>query len=140
MQLQKSIEFELATNHSLIKGYWNTNHSYFYILLVYTEIKKLHIQSTPYFKCWNIVIIIDSTMYYQDKWSSENKFYSTLSLEHIACQAETLTSPEDSRLFTYSKNDSSFISLSVKMKVIPCPSCPAVLYNTFKSSARLVTL
>lgn len=50
------------------------------------------------------------------------------------------TSPEDSKLLRYSRNASSFISLSVKMKVMPLPSAPATLYKFFRSSMRLVTL
>lgn len=50
------------------------------------------------------------------------------------------TSPEDSRLLRYSRNASSFISLSVKMKVMPLPSAPATLYKFFRSSMRLLTL
>lgn len=50
------------------------------------------------------------------------------------------TSPEDSRLLRYSRNASSFISLSVKIKVMPLPSAPATLYKAFKSSIRLFTL
>lgn len=50
------------------------------------------------------------------------------------------TSPEDSKLLRYSRNASSFISLSVKMKVMPLPSAPATLYKFFKSSIRLLTL
>lgn len=51
-----------------------------------------------------------------------------------------LTSPEERTLLRYSRKASSFISLSVKMKVMPCPSAPAVLYNTFRSSMKLFML
>lgn len=50
------------------------------------------------------------------------------------------TSPDDRTLFIYSKNDSSLISLSVKMKVTPLPCWPAVRYRPFRSSIRLAVL
>jgi len=50
------------------------------------------------------------------------------------------TSPDDKTLFIYSKNDSSLISLSVKIKVMPLPCRPAVLYNVFRSSIRFDVL
>lgn len=50
------------------------------------------------------------------------------------------TSPDDRTLFMYSKNDSSLISLSVKMKVTPLPCWPAVLYRAFRSSIRFAVL
>lgn len=50
------------------------------------------------------------------------------------------TSPEASTFFMYSRNDPSLISLSVNMKVIPFPFCPAVRYNSFRSSRRLFVL
>lgn len=51
-----------------------------------------------------------------------------------------LTSPDDRTLFMYSRKDSSFISLSVKMKLMPLPCWPAVLYKPFRSSIRLAVL
>lgn len=51
-----------------------------------------------------------------------------------------LTTPEDRTLFKYSRNPSSLISLSVKMKVIPLPCCPATRYRYLRSSSRLDTL
>lgn len=51
-----------------------------------------------------------------------------------------LTSPDDRTLFMYSRKDSSLISLSVKMKLMPFPCWPAVRYKPFKSSIRLAVL
>lgn len=51
-----------------------------------------------------------------------------------------LTSPDDRTLFMYSRKDSSLISLSVKMKLMPLPCWPAVLYKLFRSSIRLAVL
>ena len=51
-----------------------------------------------------------------------------------------LTSPDDNTLFMYSRKDSSLISLSVKMKLMPFPCWPAVLYRPFRSSIRLAVL
>lgn len=51
-----------------------------------------------------------------------------------------LTSPDDRTLFMYSRKDSSLISLSVKMKLMPLPCWPAVLYKPFRSSIRLAVL
>ena len=51
-----------------------------------------------------------------------------------------LTSPELKTLFKYSKNDSSFTSLSVNKNVTPLPYCPASRYKYLRSSIRLVAL
>lgn len=55
-------------------------------------------------------------------------------------QCVLLTSPDDRTLFMYSRKDSSFISLSVKRKLMPLPFWPAVLYKAFRSSIRLAVL
>lgn len=55
------------------------------------------------------------------------------------CQ-RSLTSPDERTLFMYSRKDSSLISLSVKIKLMPLPCCPAVLYKPFRSSIRLAVL
>lgn len=48
--------------------------------------------------------------------------------------------PDDKILFRYSRNPSSFMSKSVKMKVVPFPCTPQVRYKNFKSSKKFVTL
>lgn len=50
------------------------------------------------------------------------------------------TSPDDRTLFMYSRKDSSLISLSVKMKVMPLPCWPAILYKFFRSSIKFEVL
>mmetsp|Transcript_785 Transcript_785/g.2044 ORF Transcript_785/g.2044 Transcript_785/m.2044 type:complete len:263 (+) Transcript_785:4425-5213(+) len=48
------------------------------------------------------------------------------------------SSPVFRKMLMYSKNDSSLISLSVKMKVAPRPVTPACLYRGLKSSSKLM--
>lgn len=48
--------------------------------------------------------------------------------------------PEDKMLLRYSRNPSSLISKSVKMKVVPLPWTPQDRYNNFKSSRKFATL
>lgn len=53
---------------------------------------------------------------------------------------ETLTTPEDRTLLMYSKKDSSLISWSEKINVMPLPSLPAMRYKVFRSSSKLLVL
>lgn len=63
-----------------------------------------------------------------------------LCLRVSLCRCVLLTSPDDRTLFMYSRKDSSLISLSVNMKLMPFPCWPAVLYSPFRSSIRLAVL